>query len=167
MAVANRVGRLIIGQGGILSTPAASCLIRKYKAEGGIILSASHNPGGPDYDFGIKYNVGNGGPAPESVTEQFYICSQNIAEYRIFESADTDIDELGESQLEETTILVIDPVDDYTQMLSFLFDFDLIKQNLAATTITLCFDAMHAVTGPYGRKIFEDILGDSALNIFS
>lgn len=159
MAAANQVCRLIIGQGGILSTPAASCLIRKQKANGGIILSASHNPGGPDDDFGIKYNIGNGGPAPESYTDKFYTQSKNITEYRIYESMDIDIDGIGDRQLGETTISVIDPVEDYARMMSFLFDFDLIKQNLTAAKITLCFDAMHAVTGPYGRKIFEEYLG--------
>lgn len=159
MAAANRVRRLIIGQGGILSTPAASCVIRQYGADGGIVLSASHNPGGPDHDFGIKFNIRNGGPAPESYTEQIFDQSQKITEYRIFESVDVDIETLGQNRLGETTISVIDPVEDYARLMSFLFDFDLIRKHLASTAITLCFDAMHAVTGPYGRKIFEEQLG--------
>ncbi|MGH8559898.1 MAG: hypothetical protein ACRESZ_21095 [Methylococcales bacterium] len=111
MAAANGVRRLIIGQGGILSTPAASCLIRKYNADGGMILSASHNPGGPDHDFGIKYNISNGGPAPERYTDAFYAQSREIIEYRIFESSDVKLDEIGEDRLGETMISVIDPVD--------------------------------------------------------
>lgn len=159
MAVANHLDRIIVGQNGILSTPAASCLIRKYRADGGIILSASHNPGGPNYDFGIKFNTANGGPAPESCTKKFYQQSQTIREYRVYETNDLDINTIGEAQLGSTTIQVTDPIIDYAQMLSHLFDFDLIKQNLAAATITVCFDAMHAVTGPYGRTIFEEMLG--------
>ncbi|MGH8547547.1 MAG: alpha-D-glucose phosphate-specific phosphoglucomutase [Methylococcales bacterium] len=159
MAAANRVRRLIIGQGGILSTPAASCLIRKYHADGGIILSASHNPGGPDHDFGFKYNIANGGPAPETCTDAFYAQSLKITEYWIFESKDVDIDKIGEDRIGATMISIVDPIDDYARLMSNLFDFDLIRKNLAASGITLCFDAMHAVTGPYGRKIFEEQLG--------
>ncbi|MGR9106019.1 MAG: alpha-D-glucose phosphate-specific phosphoglucomutase [Gammaproteobacteria bacterium] len=159
MAAANRVGRLIIGQNGILSTPAASCLIRKYKANGGIILSASHNPGGPDHDFGIKYNTANGGPAPEACTRAFYTASQSISEYRIFEAQDADLDNIGEYRMDETVLSIIDPVDDYAELMSLLFDFDLIRKHIASMAITLCFDAMHAVTGPYARRIFEEHLG--------
>jgi phosphoglucomutase len=159
MAAANRVQRLIIGRGGILSTPAASCLIRKYHADGGIILSASHNPGGPDHDFGIKYNIANGGPAPETLTDTFYAQSLKITEYRIFESKDVEIDQIGEDRIGQTMISIVDPVDVYARLMSYLFDFDLIRKNLTSSAITLCFDAMHAVTGPYGRKIFEEQLG--------
>jgi phosphoglucomutase len=159
MAAANRVHRLIIGRDGILSTPAASCLIRKYGADGGIILSASHNPGGPDHDFGIKFNTSNGGPAPESYTEAIYAESRKITEYRILDAKDVDLGKIGEDRLEATTISIIDPVNDYADLMSLLFDFELIRKHIASMSITLCFDAMHAVTGPYGRKIFEELLG--------
>ncbi len=159
MAAANRLHRLIIGRDGILSTPAASCLIRKYGADGGIILSASHNPGGPDHDFGIKYNISNGGPAPESYTEAFYAESRKITEYRILDANDVDIGKIREDRLGAMIISIIDPVNDYAELMSLLFDFELIKKHIASMAITLCFDAMHAVTGPYGRKIFEELLG--------
>ena len=159
MAAANRIRRLIVGQGGILSTPAASCLIRKYNANGGVILSASHNPGGPDKDFGIKYNVENGGPAPKRYTDAIYAETLKITEYRIFESQDLEIGRIGEVGLGETIVSIVDPVDDYAELMSFLFDFDLIQKNIASMAVTLSFDAMHAVTGPYGRRILEERLG--------
>lgn len=158
MAAANRVRRLLIGQNGILSTPAASCLVRKYEANGAIILSASHNPGGPEHDFGIKFNTENGGPAPENFTQAFYEQSQVVSEYRILDVPDIELDRIGEQSLGDLRISVIDPVSDYAELMSFLFDFDLIKKNIASMAITLCFDAMHAVTGPYGRRIFEEQL---------
>ncbi|SMF97281.1 phosphoglucomutase [Methylomagnum ishizawai] len=159
MAAANGVGRLLVGQGGLLSTPAASCLIRKYKAHGGFVLSASHNPGGPDEDFGIKYNGINGGPAPESLTNAVYARSQAITEYKIAAIPDLDLDTLGETALDGITVAVVDPVGDYAQLMEHLFDFSLIKSALTTGAISLCFDAMHAITGPYAKRILEDRLG--------
>ncbi|MFS8900437.1 alpha-D-glucose phosphate-specific phosphoglucomutase [Synechococcus sp. H60.2] len=158
MAAANGIGRVLLGQGGILSTPAVSHLIRKYGAYGGIILSASHNPGGPQGDFGIKYNIGNGGPAPEKVTEAIYARTQQIREYRILEAPDVDLDRLGEQRLGSLTLSVIDPVADYLALMQRLFDFDAIRDYLASG-IRIAFDAMHAVTGPYARTILEECLG--------
>ena len=158
MAAANGIGRVLLGQGGILSTPAVSHLIRKYGAYGGIILSASHNPGGPQGDFGIKYNIGNGGPAPEKVTEAIYARTQQIREYRILEAPDVDLDRLGEQRLGSLTLSVIDPVADYLALMQRLFDFDAIRDYLASG-IRIAFDAMHAVTGPYARAILEECLG--------
>lgn len=159
MAIANGIGKLIIGQGGLLSTPAASNIIRKYQAFGGLILSASHNPGGPNEDFGIKYNASNGGPAPEKYTRAFYQRSREIDSYKIADSHNVDLDTLGQQQLEGTIITIIDPVDDYVELMQTLFDFDLLKQSIGTGYITLRFDAMHAITGPYAKRIFEDILG--------
>jgi phosphoglucomutase len=159
MSAANRVGRLLIGQGGLMSTPAASCVIRKYKAHGGFVLSASHNPGGPDQDFGIKYNVTNGGPAPESFTDAVYARSRVIDQYKIVRTGDIDIDTIGEARLGEMTIQIIDPVSDYAQLMEHLFDFNLIESALKSGAITLSYDAMHAVTGPYAIRILEERLG--------
>ncbi|MGY6275988.1 alpha-D-glucose phosphate-specific phosphoglucomutase [Methylomonas sp. MgM2] len=159
MAAANGFGELIIGRGGLLSTPAASNIIRKYHAFGGIILSASHNPGGPDEDFGIKYNVNNGGPAPEKFTDALYLNTKTIDTYRIAEFDDIDLDTIGEIQLDGIKIRIIDPVADYAELMAKIFDFDLIKQSIAAGLITLRFDAMHAITGPYAKYILEDVLG--------
>lgn len=158
MAAANGFGRVLVGQGGILSTPAASCVIRKYKTFGGIVLSASHNPGGPDGDFGIKYNVTNGGPAPEKVTEDIFARSKAIAQYRILEAADVSLDTLGETKLGDMTVQVIDPVSDYAELMESLFDFAAIK-SLLAGGFRIKFDAMHAVTGPYAKEILEKRLG--------
>jgi phosphoglucomutase len=159
IAAANGFAHLIIGQGGLLSTPAASHIIRKYQAYGGLILSASHNPGGPDEDFGIKYNVSNGGPAPEKFTDAFYQRSQEITEYQIAEIPDVDLDIIGEQQIETLKVTIIDPVSDYAELMSHLFDFPLIKRSIKSSFITLRFDAMHAITGPYAKRIIEDILG--------
>ena len=167
MAAANGVGRMLIGQGGLLSTPAASCVIRKHQAFGGFILSASHNPGGPDEDFGIKYNVTNGGPAPESLTDAVYARSRKITEYRVAELPDIDLDTLGETQAGDMAVQIIDPVEDYTGLMEHLFDFKLISSALKAGSITLCFDAMHAVTGPYARRILEDRLGAVAGSVIN
>jgi phosphoglucomutase len=161
MAAANGFGRVLVGQGGILSTPAASCVIRKRKAFGGIVLSASHNPGGPHEDFGIKYNISAGGPAPEKVTEAIYACSQSIREYRTLDAADVDIDRLGESKLGDMTVVVFDPVADYAELMASLFDFDKIRA-LFASGFRMRFDAMHAVTGPYAKAILEGTLGAPA-----
>ncbi len=166
MAAANGCGRILLGQSGILSTPAASNLIRKYAAFGGIILSASHNAGGPDGDFGIKYNAGNGGPAPEKLTEAMFARSKIITQYKIVVAPDVDIDRLGKVTLGNTEIEVIDPVADYALLMQRLFDFARIK-TLFKTGFRLRFDAMSAVTGPYAKRIFVDLLGapaDSVLN---
>ncbi len=167
MATANGFGELIIGRGGLLSTPAASNIIRKYQAFGGIILSASHNPGGPDEDFGIKYNVSNGGPAPEKFTDALYQNTKTIESYRIAEIDDVDLDTIGETQLGNVKIRIIDPVADYAELMAKIFDFDLIKQCIANDLITLRFDAMHAITGPYAKYILEDVLGAPAGSVFN
>jgi phosphoglucomutase len=159
LAAANGVARLLVGQGGLLSTPAASCVIRKYKAHGGFVMSASHNPGGPDEDFGIKYNATNGGPAPESLTNAVYARTLEIAEYRIADVPEVDLDALGECQVGGMAVEVIDPVEDYAQLMGHLFDFNLIASALKTGTISLCFDAMHAITGPYAKRILEQELG--------
>lgn len=159
IAAANGIGELIIGQGGLLSTPAASNLIRKFQAFGGLILSASHNPGGPDEDFGIKYNAGNGGPAPEKNTSEFYQRSQVIGEYKIARLPDIDLDQLGEQNIDGLKIRIIDPVTDYVELMQTIFDFGLLKQCISTGFITVLFDAMHAITGPYAKRIFVDILG--------
>lgn len=161
MALANGIGHLMIGQGGLLSTPAASCVIRKHHAHGGFILSASHNPGGPNEDFGIKYNVTNGGPSPESFTEAVYQRSRVIDSFRIADIPDMDLDHLGVIQIEDRKVEIIDPVADYAELMERLFDFELVSQALKAGSITVCFDAMHAITGPYAREILERRLGAS------
>ncbi|OHC71373.1 MAG: alpha-D-glucose phosphate-specific phosphoglucomutase [Rhodocyclales bacterium RIFCSPLOWO2_02_FULL_63_24] len=158
MAAANGFGKVLVGQGGILSTPAASCVIRKYGCYGGIILSASHNPGGPEGDFGIKYNTGNGGPAPEKITAAIYARSRVLASYRIVEAPAVALDSIGSQSLGEMCVEVIDPVADYAELMESLFDFDVIR-NLIGSGFRLCFDAMHAVTGPYAREILERRLG--------
>jgi len=158
IAAANGAARLIIGQDGVLSTPAVSNLIRKYRTDGGIILSASHNPGGESGDFGIKFNMPNGGPAPERVTDAIYARTQEIAAYRIIDDAPIDISVIGDFTLGNMQISVIDPVTDYEALMRQLFDFDAIKA-LFARGFTVCFDAMHAVTGPYAKRILEGTLG--------
>ncbi len=161
IALANGFGRLLIGQGGILSTPAASNLIRKHGAFGGVVLSASHNPGGPHGDFGVKYNVSNGGPAPEKVTEAVFARSKAITEYRIVKAPDFDLDQLGSVRLGPGEVVVIDPVDEYAQLMQRLFDFDQIRA-LFESGFRFRFDAMSAVTGPYATRIFQDLLGAPA-----
>ncbi len=162
MAAANGFGRVLVGRGGILSTPAASCVIRKYQAFGGIILSASHNPGGPEGDFGIKYNISNGGPAPEKVTESIYARSKVIDNYKILEAPDVELDRLGEFQLGKLVVEVIDSVEPYAQLMESLFDFARIHQLLTSGQFRLCCDSMHAVTGPYAHAILEQRLGAPA-----
>jgi phosphoglucomutase len=159
MAAANGFVRVKVGHRGILSTPAASCVIRKYKTLGGIILSASHNPGGPNGDFGIKYNIGNGGPAPEKVTEAIYARSKVIDTYKIVDANDINLDTLGESKIGDMVVEVIDSVHDYQELMESLFDFDRIHQMLTSSNFKMSFDAMHAVTGPYARSIIEQRLG--------
>ena len=166
MASANGFRRVLVGRGGILSTPAASCLIRKYRTHGGIILSASHNPGGPDGDFGIKYNIANGGPAPEKITEAIFDASKKIAQYRIADAVDVALDRTGDYQIGEMVVSVIDPVADYAGLMESLFDFGAIR-SLLKSGFTIKFDAMHAVTGPYAQEILVNRLGapaDSVLN---
>ncbi|MCX2725694.1 alpha-D-glucose phosphate-specific phosphoglucomutase [Roseibium salinum] len=158
IAAANGAARAIVGQNGLLSTPAASNLIRKREANGGLVLSASHNPGGIDEDFGLKYNTANGGPAPENVTAAIYEETTRIAEYRTLESEDLDLSELGEKSLGGMTVEIVDPVTDYAALMRELFDFDKIRA-LISSGFTLRFDAMHAVTGPYARAILEEELG--------
>lgn len=159
MAAANRVARALVGRGGILSTPAASCLIRRHRAQGGLILSASHNPGGPDADFGIKFNVGAGGPAPESVTGAIYARTGTIDRYLTLEAPAVSLDELGTQSLAGMTIEVIDPVADYAELMESLFDFNAIHQLFNSGLFRMRFDAMHAVTGPYAIEILERRLG--------
>ncbi|QKT04671.1 alpha-D-glucose phosphate-specific phosphoglucomutase [Ectothiorhodospiraceae bacterium 2226] len=165
MAAANGVGRVLVGQGGILSTPAVSCIIRKHQALGGIVLSASHNPAGPEGDFGIKYNVANGGPAPEAVTEAIYARSREIDAYLTLDEVELPLDRLGRFELGQTQIEIIDPVADYAELMQQLFDFEAIGALLRGETIPgwhMRFDAMHAVTGPYARDILERRLGAPA-----
>ena len=158
MAAANGFGRVLTARGGLLSTPAASHLIRKFKAFGGIILSASHNPGGPDGDFGIKYNADNGGPAPEKMTDLFFANTKKISSYRISDGADCNLDRLGSSKIEGMTVEVVDPVSDYQELMETLFDFDAIRA-LFKSGFRIRFDAMHAITGPYAHAILEGALG--------
>jgi phosphoglucomutase len=162
MAAANGVGRVLVGRGALLSTPAASCVIRKYGAAGGFVLSASHNPGGPDEDFGIKFNAANGGPAPEGFTNAVYARTLEISEYRTAETPDVDLDTLGPSKVGDMVVEVIDPVTDYAELLEQLFDFNLIQGALKAGSLSICFDAMHAITGPYARRILVERLGAPA-----
>ncbi|MBF0132481.1 MAG: alpha-D-glucose phosphate-specific phosphoglucomutase [Magnetococcales bacterium] len=160
MAAASGFGKVLVGQGGILSTPAVSCVIRKYKAFGGIVLSASHNPGGPDGDFGIKYNVGNGGPAPEKVTEAIFARSKTIDAYQIHEGPITvDLDTIGHYAIGAMPVDVISSVADYAELMESLFDFKQIKNLLTSGKFSMRFDAMHAVTGPYAIEILENRLG--------
>ena len=158
MAAANGFGKVMVGKGGILSTPAASNIIRKYKAFGGIVLSASHNPGGPTEDFGIKYNIGNGGPAPEKITDAIFERSKIIDNYKIAAFADINLDRIGREDVGGMIVSVIDPVEDYAALMEELFDFNAIR-NLISLGFRLAFDAMSAVTGPYAKEIFEIRLG--------
>lgn len=158
MAAANGAARVVVGQRGILSTPAASAIIRARKCDAGIILSASHNPGGEDGDFGIKFNIANGGPAPESVTNAIYDFTTRIDSYRMASAEDIDISALGEHAIGQTTIEVIDSVEEYAGLMKSLFDYDAIRA-LFAGGFRMRFDAMHAVTGPYAKAILEGELG--------
>lgn len=158
MAAANGFGRILVGRGGLLSTPAASCVIRKRGAIGGVVLSASHNPGGPEGDFGIKFNVSHGGPAPESVTDAIHRRTQAIAEYRTIEAPDLDLDTLGETRLGDAVVEVIDPVSDYAALMETLVDFEAIRA-LFRSGFRMRFDAMSAITGPYAHEILERRLG--------
>jgi phosphoglucomutase len=161
IASANGFGRVLVGQGGLLSTPAASHVIRYYRAFGGIILSASHNPGGPDGDFGIKYNIGNGGPAPEKITEAIFSRTKSIDHYLTNDAPDIDLGRIGMQQSGDMSVEVIDPVADYAALMQTLFDFDAIRA-LFGGGFSMRFDAMHAVTGPYAKTIIEGLLGAPA-----
>ncbi len=159
MAAGNGFARLIVGQGGLLSTPAASCVIRARAADGGLILSASHNPGGPNGDFGIKFNGANGGPATEAVTDAIHAATLAIERYLSTDTADIDLDATGISTLEGMTVEIIDPVADYARLMESLFDFERMAELLGSPGFRMCFDAMHAVTGPYARDLLEVRLG--------
>ncbi|MER8944853.1 alpha-D-glucose phosphate-specific phosphoglucomutase [Mesorhizobium sp. M0203] len=158
MAAANGFGKVMVGQGGILSTPAASHVIRKYKTFGGIILSASHNPGGPHEDFGIKYNAGNGGPAPEKLTDAIFEKTKAISSFKIADIGQVDVDTIGTVKTGDMTVEIIDPVADYAELMESLFDFDALRA-LFKSGFRMRFDAMHAVTGPYAKEILENRLG--------
>lgn len=158
MAAANGFGKVMVGQGGILSTPAASHVIRKYKTFGAIILSASHNPGGPHEDFGIKYNAGNGGPAPEKLTDAIFEKTKAISSFKIADIGPVDIDTIGTVKAADMTVEIIDPVADYADLMESLFDFEALRA-LFKSGFRMRFDAMHAVTGPYAKEILENRLG--------
>jgi phosphoglucomutase len=158
MAAANGAAQVIVGQNGILSTPAASHLIRRNQTDGGFILSASHNPGGIDADFGIKFNAANGGPAPAKLTAQIFGATQAIQHYKIAVTDDVEVGTIGDTHCGDMTVQVVDPVADYCALMQELFDFDAIR-DMFAGGFTLRFDAMHAVTGPYAHTIFEEVLG--------
>ena len=159
MAVANGFSRLLVARDGILSTPAASCVIRKNHACGGIILSASHNPGGPTEDFGIKFNGENGGPAPEKLTDAIFEQTLSIKHYLTVDTDDANITQLGTTKRVETEIVIFDPVLDYADLMASMFDFNLMKSMFVKGEFRMCFDAMHAVTGPYAQEILENRLG--------
>jgi phosphoglucomutase len=159
MAAANGFGRVLVGRGGILSTPAASHVIRKYQAFGGVVLSASHNPGGPDGDFGIKYNIENGGPAPERVTEAVAARAKVITRYRTLDAPPVPLDRTGGERLGPMAVQIIDPVADYAQLMESLFDFEALRDLLSGGRFRMRFDAMHAVTGPYAIEILERRIG--------
>ena len=166
MASANGAQQVIVGQNGLLSTPAASNLIRKNKTDGGLILSASHNPGGIDADFGLKYNIANGGPAPEGITDAIFEQTKTISSYVTLDTADIDLSALGDQALGEMTVTVVDPVVDYAALMADLFDFDAIKA-MFADGFSVRFDAMHAVTGPYATTILQDMLGAPAGSVLN
>jgi phosphoglucomutase len=167
LAAANGVARVIVGRHGLLSTPAVSELIRSRGAFGGIVLSASHNPGGPDGDFGIKYNIGNGGPAPEKVTEAIHRRTLTIDRWLTIEASDVDLDRLGAATLGAMHVEVVDPVASYARLMQRLFDFDRLRALLRRPDFRICFDAMHAVTGPYAQEILERQLGAPAGSVIN
>lgn len=166
MAAANGFSKVLVGRGGILSTPAASHVIRKYQTLGGIILSASHNPGGPDDDFGIKYNTPNGGPAPEKITEAIFSISKAIQQYQLVDLPAINLNQLGITQLDGFSVEVIDPVRDYADLMESMFDFAAIRA-LFAGGFSIKFDGMHAVTGPYAQEIFTQRLGAPATSLMN
>ncbi len=159
MASANGIGKILVGTNGIVSTPAASCIIRENEAFGGIILSASHNPGGPNADFGIKYNITNGGPAPEKITEAIYARTKEITEYKILEAGDINLERPGSYKLGTMDVEVIDAVAPYIKLMESIFDFEKIRGLLTNGKFRMCMDSLHAVTGPYAIALFEERLG--------
>ncbi|HQC30031.1 MAG TPA: alpha-D-glucose phosphate-specific phosphoglucomutase, partial [Methylotenera sp.] len=167
MAAANGFAKVMVGQAGILSTPAASHVIRKYKTFGGLVLSASHNQGGVDGDFGIKYNMSNGGPAPEKITDSIFEKSKAITSYKMADLPQVNIDQIGETKYADGfTVQVFDAVQDYADLMQELFDFTEIKK-LLTSGFTMQFDAMHAVTGPYAQEIFVKRLGASTSSLMN
>jgi phosphoglucomutase len=158
MAAANGFGRILVGRGGILSTPAMSAVIRRRGAAGGLLLSASHNPGGIDADFGIKYNIHNGGPAPERITERIFAKTKQISRYLMVQTPDLDLEHEGTVDIAGSEVIVIDPLADYTSVMEALFDFGSLTA-LFGSGFRLLFDAMNGVTGPYARHIFVERLG--------
>jgi phosphoglucomutase len=158
IAAGNGFGKVMVGRDGLLSTPAASHIIRHYKAFGGLVLSASHNPGGPDGDFGIKYNIGNGGPAPEKITDAAFARTKVIDSYKMVEAPDVALGHIGTQRVGAMVVEVIDPVADYAALMETLFDFTAIRA-LFASGFRMRFDAMHAITGPYAHRILEEMLG--------
>ena len=166
MAAASGAKKVIVGKRALLSTPAASNLIRKRGADGGIILSASHNPGGPKGDFGVKFNAANGGPAAEGITGKIFDATKEIAEFHIAESQDIGLRMTDTVMLDEMEIEIVDPVDDYAELMAELFDFDAIRA-LFKSGFRMRFDAMHAVTGPYATRVLEETLGASPGTVFN
>lgn len=162
IAAANGIKKIIVGQNALLSTPAASCVIRKHKANGGIVLSASHNPGGPNADFGIKFNNAAGAPAPEKVTDAIFRATTNITRYYVCETADVDLTRPGKTMVADTQVEVIDPVDDYAELMTECFDFERLAKAFADGRLSILHDAMHAITGPYARRILTQQLGAGA-----
>ncbi|KAI6672270.1 hypothetical protein NL676_000176 [Syzygium grande] len=167
IAAGNGVGKILVGQDGTMSTPAVSAVIRNRKANGGFIMSASHNPGGPEYDWGIKFNYNSGQPAPESITDKIYGNTLSISEIKMADIPDVDLSRLGTTKFGNFSVEVVDPVSDYLELMENVFDFQLIKTLLSRPDFRFIFDAMHAVTGAYAKPIFVDKLGaslDSILN---
>ena len=167
IAAANGVARVLVGKGAIMSTPAASAVIRKYECLGGLIMSASHNPGGPEEDFGIKFNYSSGQPAPESITDKIYGLTQSIEEIQMVDFVDLDLDWEGVSTFGDFTVEVVDPVADYLELLKEVFDFEALKALVSRPDFQMRFDAMHAVTGAYAAPIFVDELGAAADNMLN
>ncbi|KAK1274289.1 hypothetical protein QJS04_geneDACA022277 [Acorus gramineus] len=159
IAAGNGVGKILVGRDGLMSTPAVSAVIRKRKANGGFIMSASHNPGGPDYDWGIKFNYNSGQPAPESITDKIYGNTLSLSEIRMADIPDVDLSKLGVTEYGSFSVEVIDPVSDYLELMENVFDFELIRSLVLRSDFRFIFDAMHAVTGAYAKPIFVDSLG--------
>ena len=160
IAPAYGVKKLLFGQGGIMSTPAASHIIRKRNATGGILLTASHNPGGPKEDFGMKYNLSNGAPAPESVTNKIFEKSKTLTSYKITDTPDINLQKIGTQKYGDLEVEIVSSTDDYVDMLKDIFDFDLIRSFFKSTPeFKVLFDALSGVTGPYGIAIFQKELG--------
>ncbi|KAK1304620.1 hypothetical protein QJS10_CPB11g00755 [Acorus calamus] len=159
IAAGNGVSKILVGRDGLMSTPAVSAVIRKRKANGGFIMSASHNPGGPDYDWGIKFNYNSGQPAPESITDKIYGNTLSLSEIRMADIPDVDLSKLGVTEYGSFSVEVIDPVSDYLELMENVFDFELIRSLVSRSDFRFIFDAMHAVTGAYAKPIFVDSLG--------